>query len=267
MKSDSATRLETDALGINFGGHHAVSNVSLAFKPGSLTAIVGPNGAGKTTYFNLISGQIKATNGRVTLDGEDLTDLSPAARTKRGIGRAFQLTNLFPKLTVHENLRLVAQTRMERTFNLFSLWSDHQDVTAAAEEALRDSGLWACREQSASELSHGEQRKLEIALLTALQPKVYMFDEPTAGMSIHDVPAVLDMIQKLKDQGDKIILLVEHKMDVIRSLADRVVVLHGGELVADGPPKEVMRSAIVQEAYLGTRRKYEASSSPQKSAA
>jgi len=248
--------LETVDLGIRFGGHVAVNKVTTRFESGALTAIVGPNGAGKTTFFNLISGQLPATSGTVLLDGADIGKKSASDRTLLGIGRAFQLTNLFPKSTVHENVRVVIQSRLGRNFNMWSVSRRGDSLSTAADDMLSDVGLAHLRDLKASELSHGDQRKLEVALLMALSPKVYMFDEPTAGMSVDEVPIVLDLIRNLKRAGDKIILLVEHKMDVIRSLADRIVVLTDGSLVADGRPQEVMQSQIVQEAYLGKRRSF-----------
>ena len=243
--------LRTQDLTVRFGGHVAVDAVSCAFRAGELTAIVGPNGAGKTTYFNLISGQIPATGGKVFLRGRDLAGLSASQRTKAGIGRAFQLTNLFPDLTVLENVRLVVQSHSGQGFNLWSMASRHSELTEAAQAVLERVRLADLAGQVVSELSHGNQRKLEVALLIALDPAVYMFDEPTAGMSVDEAPVVLDLIADLKAQSDRTILLVEHKMDVIRTLADRIIVLHNGELAADGPPAEVMASDVVQEAYMG----------------
>ena len=246
--------LETHGLTIRFGGHVAVNGVSCAFAPGTLTAIVGPNGAGKTTYFNLISGQLKATSGRVSLYGEDITELSAPRRTHRGIGRAFQLTNLFPRLTVLENVRLAVQSRAGLGKDLWSMWGRHVELIERAEHTLARVALADKRGQAAAALAHGDQRKLEVAILLALEPDVFMFDEPTAGMSADEVPVILGLIEHIKAQGDKTVLLVEHKMDVVRSLADRIVVLHQGELVADGAPEEVIASPIVQEAYLGVAR-------------
>ncbi|MCW5752888.1 MAG: ABC transporter ATP-binding protein [Alphaproteobacteria bacterium] len=243
--------LETEGLTIRFGGHVAVNNVTCAFHPGTLTAIVGPNGAGKTTFFNLVSGQLKASAGRVRLFGEEVTGLSAPERTRRGIGRAFQLTNLFPNLTVRENVRLAVQARAGLGLSLFSLWSGHRDVIERAEHYLHRVNLADRRDELAAALPHGDKRKLEVAILLALEPDIFMFDEPTAGMSVDEVPVILDLIHHIKAQGDKTILLVEHKMDVVRSLADRIVVLHHGYLVADGEPQEVIASPIVQEAYLG----------------
>ena len=227
--------------------------MSCAFRPGTLTAIVGPNGAGKTTYFNLISGQLPAGAGTVRLFGEDVTRLSAPQRTRRGMGRAFQLTNLFPRLTVLENVRLAVQARARKGRDVLSIWSSHAELIERALAILERVALAEKRAATAASLPHGDQRKLEVAILLALEPAVFMFDEPTAGMGVDEVPVILDLIGQIKRQADKTILLVEHKMDVVRSLADRIIVLHQGALVADGAPAEVIASPIVQEAYLGVR--------------
>ena len=243
--------LATRDLTVRFGGHVAVDAVTCAFNTGELTAIVGPNGAGKTTYFNLISGQVAASAGSVHLRGRDISRLSVAARTRAGIGRAFQLTNLFPNLSVLENVRLVVQSRAGIGFKLLTIAARHRELVATAEGILDRVRLLDLALQKVSELSHGNQRKLEVALLIALDPAVYMFDEPTAGMSVDEAPVVLDLIAELKRQGDRSILLVEHKMDVIARLADRIIVLHNGALAADGEPAAVIASDVVQEAYMG----------------
>lgn len=245
--------LQTNALSIHFGGHVAVNEVSAAFESGTLTAIVGPNGAGKTTYFNLLSGQLKASSGTVLYNGVDITRLGAAQRTQLGIGRAFQLTNLFPQLSVLENVRLAVQSRERAGFNMIAVWRSRTDLIDQAQHYLDLVGLASRRADLAAGLPHGDKRKLEVAMLMALEPQILMFDEPTAGMSVDEVPVILQLIQRLKDLGDKTILLVEHKMDVIRSLADRIVVFHNGQLVADGEPAAVMASPVVQEAYLGAK--------------
>ena len=250
--------LETVDLTIRFGGHVAVDHVSCRFEPGTLTSIVGPNGAGKTTYFNLISGQLPASEGRVMLDGEDLTRLPAPTRTRRGLGRAFQLTQLFPNLTVLENVRLAVQARCGGGLQLFSVWLDRKAWIDEAADLLRQVQLGDKLDQHAAALPHGDQRKLEVALLIALDPKVFMFDEPTAGMSVDDVPVILDLIRDLKSRRDKLILLVEHKMDVVSELADRIIVLNNGALVADGEPAAVIASPVVQQAYLGMAPEEEA---------
>jgi branched-chain amino acid transport system ATP-binding protein len=249
----STATLASKGLGIQFGGHVAVDAVSAEFQAGTLTAIVGPNGAGKTTYFNLLSGQLRASTGQVFLEGHDVTGLGAAARTELGIGRAFQLTNLFPQLPVRENVRLAVQSRLKAGANMLARWRDRSDLIDMAQHYVGLVGLGARADDVAGSLPHGDKRKLEVALMMALEPKVMMFDEPTAGMSIDEVPVILELIAKLKSGGDRAILLVEHKLDVIRSLADRIIVLHNGQLVADGLPAQVMASAIVQEAYLGTK--------------
>ena len=247
--------LETKDLTIRFGGHVAVDHVSCRFEPGTLTSIVGPNGAGKTTYFNLISGQLPASEGTVSLNGQDITQLPAALRSQRGLGRAFQLTQLFPNLSVHENVRLAIQAREAGrgvgALDMWRVWSDRKAWITQATQVLEQVHLADKASAAASSLPHGDQRKLEVALLMALDPKVYMFDEPTAGMSVDEVPVVLDLIRQLKARKDVVILLVEHKMDVVRELSDRIVVLHNGQLVADGEPAAVIASPVVQQAYLG----------------
>ena len=247
--------LETRDLSVRFGGHVAVDGVSCSFQPGTLTAIVGPNGAGKTTYFNLISGQIRPSGGRVFLNGNDISALGTSARAQAGLGRAFQLTNLFPNLSVLENVRLAVQARREgahlRGFNLWSIWSDHNALQQRAYEILEAVALRERALSLVASLPHGDQRTLEVALLMALESSVLMFDEPTAGMSAAEAPVILNLIRALKKDKSKTILLVEHKMDVVRDLADRIIVLHNGALVADGDPATVIASPVVQEAYLG----------------
>jgi branched-chain amino acid transport system ATP-binding protein len=258
----SMSQLATHELTVRFGGHVAVNGVTCSFEPGTLTAIVGPNGAGKTTYFNLISGQLKATAGSVTLGGRDLSGASASERTRAGLGRAFQLTNLFPRLSVLENVRLAVQAMRagahRRGLNLWSVWSDHAGLLARADQLLAEIALKDKEHELVANLPHGDQRKLEVALLMALEPQVYMFDEPTAGMNHAEAPVILDLIRKLKADRSKTILLVEHKMDVVRELADRIIVLHNGTLVADGEPAEVIASPVVQEAYLGVPAQKEA---------
>jgi len=247
--------LETRGLTVRFGGHVAVDHVSCRFDAGTLTAIVGPNGAGKTTFFNLVSGQVAASEGTVWLGGEDITPLSAPLRTRRGLGRAFQLTQLFPHLSVMENVRLAVQAREQGRgsvgLDLLRVWLDRRSWIDEAAALLDTVRLGDRHDATAASLPHGDQRKLEVALLMALDPKVYMFDEPTAGMSVDDVPVVLELIRALKARRDRTILLVEHKMDVVRELADRIVVLHNGALVADGEPDAVIAMPVVQQAYLG----------------
>lgn len=250
--------LSTQNLTVRFGGHVAVNNVTCAFEPGTLTAIVGPNGAGKTTYFNLISGQIQASAGSVLLGGKDISGLGAPARAQAGLGRAFQLTNLFPNLTVRENVRLAVQAKAGAGLNLWRIWSDRRDLLEKADQVLEAVALSDRCDALASSLPHGDQRKLEVGILMALEPQVFMFDEPTAGMSVDEAPVILNLIRQLKADKTKTILLVEHKMDVVRELSDRIIVLHNGELVADGEPATVIASPVVQQAYLGINPEEEA---------
>lgn len=247
----SAPSIETRNLTIRFGGHAAVNNVSCAFHPGELTVIVGPNGAGKTTWFNLVSGQLRPSDGSVFKDGQEISSLSPSARAKIGIGRAFQLTNLFPKLSVFENVRLAVQAKHGAGPRFFRSAVGFSEFHDRAHEHLKATRLDGVAHLPAAALPHGDQRKLEVAMLLAMEPDVFMFDEPTAGMSVDEAPVLLELIEDIRKDKSKTVLLVEHKMDVVRALADRIVVLHNGELVADGAPEEVIALPIVREIYLG----------------
>ncbi len=247
--------LESKGLGICFGAHWAVRGVSTSFAPGVLTAIVGPNGAGKTTFFNLLSGQLKPSEGEIWFEGEPITAWPAHRRACAGLGRAFQLTQLFPRLTVFENIRLAVQaTRSgshQRGRRLWSIWSDHQALREEAVAIAERLSLTSQLHQLAYTLSHGDQRKLEVGVLMAMQPKVFLFDEPTAGMNAREAPVILDLIAQIKQDPQACVLLVEHKMDVVKALADRVMVMHNGERIAEGLPAEVMSLPVVREAYLG----------------
>ncbi|MEZ5809795.1 MAG: ABC transporter ATP-binding protein [Rhizobiaceae bacterium] len=243
--------IETKNLTIRFGGHAAVNGVSCAFHPGELTVIVGPNGAGKTTWFNLVSGQLVPSEGMILKDGVDIAGLSPSARAKIGIGRAFQLTTLFPRLAVEENVRLAVQARHGIGPRLFRPASAYAEIIDKARSHLNAARLEQVAHLPAAALPHGDQRKLEVAMLLAMEPDIFMFDEPTAGMSVDEAPVILELISEIRKDKTKTVLLVEHKMDVVRALADRIVVLHNGELVADGAPDEVIALPIVREIYLG----------------
>jgi len=243
--------IETKDLTIRFGGHVAVDHVNLIVEPFTLKSIIGPNGAGKTTFFNLLTGQYKPTEGKVFLKGRDITGLSPAMRTRLGMGRSFQLTNIFPVLSVLENVRVAIQSR--RGFGL-NFWRNYLHFAETEDEAyaiLKEVLLDDKWSAPASSLTHGEQRKLELAILMALKPQILFLDEPTAGMSQEEVPAILEILEKIKSLKDRTILLVEHKMDMIMTLSDSIAVLQDGRLIADGDPDAIHRSKEVQEAYLG----------------
>ena len=248
---DKAPVIETRDLTIRFGGNVAVNKVSLAFEEYRLKSIIGPNGAGKTTLFNLISGQYKPTAGTVSFNGQDITRLDPARRTKLGIGRSFQLTNIFPSLSVLENVRLALQSKADVGMVFWRHWRSYSELEDRAYELLKQVLLedrWA---HPASTLTHGEQRKLEIAILLGLDPAVLLLDEPTAGMSIEEVPAILEIIQNIKAAHNRTILLVEHKFDMIMTVSDSIAVLKEGRLICDDTPEAVANNEEVQAAYLG----------------
>lgn len=251
MPNDQHSLLQADSLTIRFGGHVAVDSVSVGFEPGTLTAIVGPNGAGKTTFFNLLSGQLLPTAGRLWFDDKDITRSPASRRARNGIGRAFQLTNLFPQLTVRENLWLATSSRAGVALSMTRRADGYHDIAARVDDYLARISLAEQGDWAAATLPHGDQRKLEVGMLLALEPRVFMFDEPTAGMSADDAPVILDLIQDICSARDKIVLLVEHKMDVVRSLADRIIVLHEGRMLDAGKPDEVIASPLVRQAYLG----------------
>jgi len=243
--------IETRDLTIRFGGHVAVDHVSLAVESFTLKSIIGPNGAGKTTFFNLVTGQYKPTGGRIFLDQRDITALGAAGRTRLGIGRSFQLTNIFPLLSVLENVRVAIQSRQAVGLNFWRNYLHFAELEDEAFAILEEVLLGEKWSWPASGLTHGEQRKLEIAILLALKPRILVLDEPTAGMSQEEVPAILEILAKIKQAGDRTMLLVEHKMDMIMNLSDTIAVLQDGKLIADGDPDEIYRNKQVQEAYLG----------------
>ncbi len=243
--------LETKDLSIGFGGHIAVSEVNFSLEPFMFKSIIGPNGAGKTTFFNLLSGQLKPSKGQVFFKGTEITKLSPSARTKLGIGRSFQITNVFPNLSVLENVRLAVQSQAGVMFNIFKHYRSYSYFEEKAYELLDQVLLTNKANDFARNLAHGEKRKLEIAMLLALDSELLLLDEPTAGMSLEEVPAILEVIREIRDRRDRTILLIEHKMDMVLHLSDQVSVLFNGKLLADGSPEEIMNNAQVQSAYLG----------------
>jgi branched-chain amino acid transport system ATP-binding protein len=243
--------IETRELTIAFGAHLAVNNVSLQIHANQFKSIIGPNGAGKTTFFNLLSGQLKPTKGNVFFKGTDITDLSPPNRTRLGIGRSFQITNVFPNLTVFENVRLAVQSQHKIRYNFLSHFRTYSHIDDKANALLKTVYMDSKSSFLAKNLSHGEKRKLEIAMLLALESEVLLLDEPTAGMSIEEVPIILEVIRRIKDEGKRTIVLIEHKMDMVLDLSDRITVLFNGKFLAEGTPKEIMDNETVQSAYLG----------------
>ncbi|WP_226617705.1 ABC transporter ATP-binding protein [Cytobacillus firmus] len=243
--------LETKNLSVSFGEHDVIKEVNLEIERGKLTSIIGPNGAGKTTLFNLLSGQIPPTKGEIYFKKDNITKLSVPLRARRGIGRSFQLTNIFPELTVLENIRLAIQSSSKDYYSIFprlSSMSRQQDEAKAAMERCMLSGK---EDVLAQDLAHGEKRKLELAMLLALKTELLLLDEPTAGISIEEIPAILEVIENIKKEGMYTIVLIEHKMEMVMHLSDTLVVLFNGELLASGNPREIIKDQRVQTAYLG----------------
>jgi branched-chain amino acid transport system ATP-binding protein len=243
--------LETRGLGRAFGALHAVNGVDLAVASGELRAVIGPNGAGKTTLFHLISGLLPATSGRVLFRGEDVTALRAPARCRRGISRTFQITSIFPELSVAENVRLAVQLKGAGNFQLLGGRSLLERTEARARESLAFLGLLDRAGEPAATLPHGDQRLLEIAMALAQDPELLLLDEPTQGLSAEDTAAAVGVIRRIAKERRLTIVLVEHDMDVVFDLADRISVLHFGQLIADGTPAEIRANAEVQKAYLG----------------
>ena len=223
--------------------------------PFTLKSIIGPNGAGKTTFFNLLSGQYRPTEGRILFKGRDITRRGAAARTRLGIGRSFQLTNIFPTLSVLENVRLAVAGAPRASASPPGGTTGASPTSRTPRTRLLETvlleGKWRA---AAGALAHGEKRKLELGILLALEPEVLLLDEPTAGMSLEEVPAIIGLIERIRARRDRTILLVEHKIDMVMALSDSIAVLQNGRLIADGPPAEVSASAEVQAAYFGTPR-------------
>lgn len=253
---DSGSVIETRELTIRFGGHVAVDHVSLRIEPFTLKSIIGPNGAGKTTLFNLLTGQYKPTGGRVFFKGREITRMGPAERTRLGIGRSFQLTNIFPNLTVLENVRLAIQARKGLGLNFWRNFRHYPELEDRAYAFLKEVLLEEKWNFSARDLTHGEQRKLEMAILIALEPEVLLLDEPTAGMGQEEVPAILEILGRIKAAKNRTMLLVEHKMDMIMNLSDIIAVLQEGKVIAEGTSEEIRRSEVVRNAYLGGGMKH-----------
>jgi branched-chain amino acid transport system ATP-binding protein len=242
--------IESIDLSIHFGGHFAVNEVSCGFDEKTLTAIVGPNGAGKTTYFNLLSGQLKPSSGKVLIRGADVTGKSASERSRLGVARGFQLTNLFPNLTVLENVRLAVQANKRPAVDFTSLAPRDQPVIDQARACLDTVGLLARADDLPVVLSHGGQRRLEFTLLLAMERPIWLLDEPTAGMAAEDVERITALIKRVSE--NRTVLMVEHNLSVVATLCDRITVLARGQVLAEGDYATVSRDPRVLEAYIGT---------------
>jgi branched-chain amino acid transport system ATP-binding protein len=243
--------LRVENVSKQFGSLVAVSNVSMIVEPGELRAVIGPNGAGKTTFFNLITGFFPPSAGRIIFDGEDITPLLPARRVWRGIARTFQITEVFPELTVHENLRIPVE--VASGFRLQPWLSREADtrVRARVEELLAMGGLAEKSTRLVGELAHGDQRATEIMMSIALKPRLLLLDEPTAGMGEQETFEIIQLIRRLHKDSKLTIVLIEHDMRVVFHLADRIMVLDQGKFLAEGTPREIAANESVQTAYLG----------------
>jgi len=241
--------LEARSLSINFGRLAAVANVSLQINAGEIHAIIGPNGAGKTTFLNLLSGELSPTRGSLYFEGQDVTTWSPNRRANAGIGRSFQHSSVFEDLPVRENLRLAAQTQFPKEFGFFRPTDRYRNVGERVSEILSDLSLAIPDEIRAGELSHGEQRQLEIGMLMAIAPKLMLLDEPASGMSRNETLDLIAILRRLAARHT--LVLVEHDMDVVFQLAQRIFVLVNGSVIASGTPEEIRASPAVRTAYLG----------------
>ena len=241
--------LKAEGLQKNFGGLRAVSGVSLDVHNDEVHAVIGPNGAGKSTLINLLSGDLHVTAGRITLDGRDITNLTPSQRAMAGVGRSYQKTTIFQSSSVFENVRLAAQAHSGHALRMAGHVRGDAPVNSRAEEALRQTGLLHRAATIARAMSHGEQRQLEIAMVLATDPKLILLDEPLAGMGQAEAVRMIELIRGLK--VGRAVLLVEHDMDAVFALADRLTVMADGQVIGSGTPAEVRAHPAVRAAYLG----------------
>jgi branched-chain amino acid transport system ATP-binding protein len=239
--------LRTDGLTVRFGGLTALNNVSISVPQGQIRAVIGPNGAGKSTFFNCLTGVMRPTAGRIVFDEEDITGLPPYLISRKGLARSYQITNILPGATVLENVRIAAQSR-HHNWSMLRHHRAYTDVLDSTHRVLASVGLDGKSDELAANLSHGEQRTLEIAIALATEPKVLCLDEPTAGMSVTETHHTVELIRQIA--ANLTILIVEHDMEVVMGLASAITVLHYGEVLAEGAPAEIQANARVQDVYL-----------------
>ncbi len=245
----SAPILKTEQLTVRFGGLSALNNVNFEVARDEVRAIIGPNGAGKSTFFNCLTGVLRPTAGRIVFDGEDVTGLSADVISQKGVARSYQITNVMPNASALENVRIAAQSR-RHSWNLLRHHASFADINEKAEAALDSVGLLSKAEELAANLSHGEQRNLEIGIALATEPKLLLLDEPTAGMSAAETHETMQLVRRIAKNHT--ILIVEHDMQVVMELCHRITVLHYGEILADGTPQQIQSNPKVQEVYLKT---------------
>ena len=240
--------LEVAGLTQRFGNFVALSNVSTRFEARKLSAIIGPNGAGKSTFFNVVSGAFAPTAGRLMFQGRDITGLPQHAFARIGIAKSFQITNVFKRLSAHENVRVAVQMRHSR-FQLLTPRAQLRAISDRASELLQRVGLAPLRDRPAADLAHGQQRALEVAMALAAEPVLLLMDEPTAGMSPEETKLMMDLIVALA--AERSVILVEHKMKLVMGICERLLVLHHGEFLAEGTPDDIRANAEVRRVYLG----------------
>jgi branched-chain amino acid transport system ATP-binding protein len=243
--------LRTEKLRKYFGVVSATDNIDLQIDEGVLTSIIGPNGAGKTTLINLLTGNIPVDSGKIFFYNEEITHLPTHKRVKKGICRSFQIMNIFPKLSVFENLQIPVLSLLNQSLSFFKPVHCHTDVNERVEKLLNEIGLKDKKDLPAGTLSHGDQRLLEIGLAMAPEPKLFFLDEPTAGMNPLERVKVLENIRRLSKEKQSTFVIVEHDMDIVFSLSDRIIVLHRGQILADGKPDEIKQNEDVRKVYLG----------------
>jgi branched-chain amino acid transport system ATP-binding protein len=243
--------LELDGLTKRYGGIVAVDHVTMRIEAGEVRAVIGPNGAGKTSLFHLITGVVKATEGRVRFAGQDVSSLPAHVRCQAGMSRTFQLTSLFPEMTARDNVSLAAQARDAKRWMPLGGRTVFQDAAQRGDDALERLGLTHVAHRPAGLLSHGDQRLLEVAMALAQGPRLLLLDEPTQGLSVEETAQAVDVLSALFSAGDLTVLLVEHDMEVVFRLAHKITVLHRGSVIADGDPETVKADEGVQTAYLG----------------
>ena len=246
--TSSTPILEVEGISQRFGNFTALNNISTRFEAGKLSAIIGPNGAGKSTFFNVVSGAFAPSAGRLKFQGRDITGLAQHEFARIGIAKSFQITNLFKRLSAHENVRVAVQMRRSR-YQLFTPRAALREVSERASELLQRVGLASLHDRPAADLAHGQQRALEVAMALAAEPVLLLMDEPTAGMSPEETKVMMDLIVALA--AERSVILVEHKMKLVMGICQRLLVLHHGEFLAEGTPDEIRANAEVRRVYLG----------------